>query len=140
MNGRLLELLYRSFDDTLSDDEREELSQALAASADLRNEQMRIKAMRKVVGQQAAASFKPFFSSRVMRRIKTQKTQFEEFVSSLMWSFRLIGLVGGLAVVLLIAHNSFQGKSLTLDAILGLPQLSLDETWNFDLFAEEETK
>ncbi|MCZ6818093.1 MAG: hypothetical protein O7G31_01195 [Calditrichaeota bacterium] len=140
MNHRLLELLYRSFDEDFSDAEHEELSRALAASADLRTEKVRITTMRQLVKEDGAGSFRPFFSARVMHRIKTQKTQVEDFFSSLVWSFRLIVLVGAVAVVLLVAHNSLQSKSLTLDSILGMPQLSLEETWEFDLLAEEETK
>lgn len=140
MNHRLLELLYRSFDEDLSDAEHEELSQALAVSADLRTEKVRITTMRRLVKEDAAGSFQPFFSARVMHRIKAKKTQVEDFFSSLVWSFRLIALVGALAALLLVAHNSLQSKSLTLDSILGMPQLSLAETWEFDLLAEEETK
>ena len=49
MNERILELLYRSFDGALADDEQRELRDALAASQDFRREKSRIEAMRQPI-------------------------------------------------------------------------------------------
>ncbi len=135
-----LDLLYRSFDHELSGKEQKILQDALAASSELAAEKARIEAVRNMVAQAPGQKFKPFFSARVMRGIAEMENRGEDFLANLVASFRLIFVAGAAAVVMLVAANAFSGKSLSLDSLLGLPQASLEETWELGDFVLEETK
>ena len=78
IDERMLELLYRSFDDDLSASERAELETALAESEDLRKENARIAGMRKALAASGAKGFGYMFTERVMRRIEAERAGSEE--------------------------------------------------------------
>ncbi len=132
MNERLLELLYRSFDDELTKEEQRELVEALSFWPELREEKKRITEMRQMIASEAVRSFKPFFSNRVMRRLKEKTTTGEDFFESLLWAFRRIALAGALALLLLIANNVLTERSASLNSLLRMPQLSLEDVWQLD--------
>ncbi len=140
MESRLLELLYRSFDDRLSPDEQQELDAALAASEELQKEKERISALRSAVSSSGSASFEPFFADRVIQRIHSEKNQqsngVENFFESLLWAFRRIAIAGAVAVILLFAANLSQGKELSLDSALAMPQLTLEDAWELEDFTQ----
>lgn len=140
MKERVLNLLYRSFDQELSSEEQKELETALSSSPELQEAKKRIAAIRQMVKDEAVRSFKPFFSTRVMRSIRAVEEKSEDFFGSLIWSFRLVALVGAVAVVFLFAHNALESKNISLDSILAMPQLSLEETWELDILLEEEKR
>ena len=136
MDHKLLDLLYRSFDDQLTPEEQSQLEDALANSTTLQKEKERIAAMRKTVSESAVESFEPFFAERVMRQIHTEKG--EDFFASLLWAFRRIALAGAIAAILLLANNLSRGDDISLDSVLLMPQLTLEETWELDDLAEAE--
>ena len=78
MNPKMLELLYKSFDATLTPNEQEELERALIDSEQLRSEKEKITKMRESISGTAENSFNPFFADRVMQRITAQKEESEE--------------------------------------------------------------
>ena len=100
-----LDLLYRSFDQTLSHDEEKTLRDALAASPELGLEKARIEEMRALVSQNRRSAFKPFFTARVIQRIDALENPAVNFLAHLFSSFRLVTLTGAAAVALLIAIN-----------------------------------
>lgn len=132
MNHKILELLYRSFDAMLSKEEETLLSQALSSSAELREEKKIIEATRRVVSEEAERSFKPFFSARVMWRINTESLTQDDFFDSLVWIFRRIALAGGLAVFLLFANSLLSERHLSLDSLMGMPQITLEDSYELD--------
>jgi hypothetical protein len=73
IDERMLELLYRSFDDDLSASEKAELDAALAESEDLRRENAKIAGMRKAIASSGAEGFGYMFAERVMRRIEAER-------------------------------------------------------------------
>ena len=129
MNNKVLDLLYRSFDAMLSKEEETLLSQALSASPELREEKKRIEATRRVVSEDAARSFKPFFSARVMRKIYKERLTQDDFFESLVWIFRRIALAGGLVVFLLFANSLLSERGLSLDSLMGMPQVTLEDSY-----------
>lgn len=133
MNERLLELLYRSFDDNLGEQESQELSQALAHSAELRGLKRRLTETRAAIADTAERSFKPFFAARVLQRT----TKREEFSGSLVWAFRRVALAGVFALLLLIANNLWAAKSFSWETLLGMPQLTLEDTLQLNTLLEE---
>ena len=70
MNDRMLELLYRSFDNKLSSLEQAMLDKTLADSAEFRAEQARILKMRTALSDHSRQGFSLGFEERVMGRIE----------------------------------------------------------------------
>lgn len=138
MNKELLALLHRSFDGELSAQEQERLQKALEADPELRLEQRNFLEIEKLVSDKAERSFKPFFSARVMAKIKAGERKQQDFIASLLWSFRLVGAVALLAVLLLSAGNIVQGGSFSLNDVFAMPQSSIEETFELDLLLAEE--
>ncbi|RMF56566.1 MAG: hypothetical protein D6743_20090, partial [Calditrichaeota bacterium] len=85
MKERLLNLLIRSFDEELTEAERRELQNALAADAELREQKRQLQEVRHLVRESAVRSFKPFFAARVMRRVAAGPSQRSEFLDALLW-------------------------------------------------------
>jgi len=139
MNEEMLNLLIRSFDENLSEVERTSLDKALAGSPELREEKKQLSEMRQMIGETAERKFKPFFSARVMRHIEASQSEQEDFFGSLVWAFRVFAMVGTAAIVLFFALNSKLANDLSIDSILGLPQLSIEDTWQLANLTEEDT-
>lgn len=137
MNERMLDLLYRSFDDELTEAERQELNSALSASPDLQEEKKQLLELRGMVGESSVSAFKPFFSARVMQRVKELQGGPEEFLHALTWSFKRLAVAGAMAAVLLIAVNVASDGRLSLDSLLAMPQLEITDTWQLDDLTEE---
>jgi anti-sigma factor RsiW len=70
MNDRMLELLYRSFDNKLSALEQAMLDKTLAESAELQAEQARVLKMRATLAGHSRQSFSLGFAERVMGQIE----------------------------------------------------------------------
>ncbi len=129
MDEEILTLLYRSFDDTLTPNERERLEAAMAVSAELRAERERIVAMRATVSR-SGGQFKPFFSARVMQRLGLETAHngaLESFFASLLFVFRRVALVGTIVAALMLAYNLHVGGSLSFSAALGEPEITIEE-------------
>jgi anti-sigma factor RsiW len=142
MDQKILDLLYRSFDGQLLPEEQQRLEEALASSKQLRDEKERIVALRKTISGNAAQSFEPFFAERVMQRITAEMEQkletVEDFFNSLLWSFRRVALTGAIAVLLLFANNLLRADDLSLDSLLAMPQLTIEDTWAINDLIEGE--
>lgn len=125
MNEKMLELLYRTFDDRLTEEERKRLDEALAASEELRAEKERISAMRSAISSNAAVSFEPFFAERVMNRIRDlEKADAGEdlFFESLYRMFRPLALAASLAVFTLISWNLSKSDDISLSAAFAVQE------------------
>ena len=133
MNDRAFELLYRSFDGALTPGEESELREALAASADLRMEEKQLRAMRAAVASGAVRAFKPFFPARVMSRLQAQVDPVEEFVRGLMAAFKPVAGVAAVALICILVISIATRGSISLDTILGVPEPTLEETWQLSL-------
>jgi len=138
MNEKALELLHRSFDDELSAAELQKLEDALADSPALRDEKKQLLEMRELIRAGAERSFGPFFPAKVVNRIKSEKAGKPDFLASLAWSFRTVAIVSGLVIVFLFAFNSFTRQSISLDSLLGMPKLQLEDTWQVEIIPAED--
>lgn len=138
MNEEMLNLLIRSFDEKLSEAEQAKLDEALAASPELQDEKKQLLGMRQMIAESVDRTFKPFFSTRVMRRLKKSEGEQEDFFGSFVWAFRLFAMAGVVAIALFFALNSKMANDLSVDSILGLPQLSIEDTWQLENLTEEE--
>ncbi len=132
-NKKISDILYRSFDGELSGKEHELLANALEHFADLRKEQQQITIMRRMIAEKGGGQFVPFFTTRVMQRINSIQAipdRAAEFFDSLMYFFRRVALVGGIAVIVLFSIQLIQKDTrinlvsdtiteMTLDDVLG---------------------
>ena len=75
MDKRIRELLYRSFDVSLSREEQHRLEEVLSHSKELREEKKQIESMRRAISESPAPSFQPFLAERVMKRIRQSRKQ-----------------------------------------------------------------
>ncbi len=138
MNDKQLQLLILSFDAKLSQKEQDLLHQALKSSPELRTEQKRIIKMRKRLAESGENKFKPFFSARVMQKIKSSQSQEEEFANSLTWAFRMFATIGAVTIILLFSINSKLGKEMSLNSIFNIPTITFENTWQLDDLLKEE--
>jgi anti-sigma factor RsiW len=125
MNEKMLELLYRSFDDRLTEEERTCLEEALSTSEELRAEKERVTGMRKSISSSAAASFEPFFAERVMNRIRgMEKADTDEdlFFESLYRMFRPLALAASVVVFTLISLNLRKSDNISLSAAFAVQE------------------
>ncbi len=130
MDDRILELLYRSFDDRLTEEEARELSEAMKASPELAGERERIAAMRDALSRGAPASFGPFFPEKVMRRIRELKegtAEEDPFWESLFPLFRRVALAGAVVSLVLIAYNLKTSETISLAAAFAAPEMTMED-------------
>ena len=119
MNEKILELLYRSFDDRLTEEERERLDEAIDASGELRAEKERLAAVREAISSTTVSSFGPFFAERVMNRIRDASepdVTMEPFFESLYRFFKPLTAVAAAAVITIMTLNLRESGDLSLSA------------------------
>ena len=119
MNEKMLQLLYESFDRKLASAEEQELNNALAASAELRQEQQRISALRQHLAEVNVQNFKPFFATRVMSRITALREK-DLFYQDLFYVFRRIAAVTVLLLIFLVGYNLIRHGEVSMSAALAL--------------------
>ena len=130
MNERILELLYRSFDEELTAGEGGRLREALAASEALRHEKDRIETMRKMVSASGRDTFKPFFAERVMRQVaglregSSGMCTLQEWLSRV---FRRVAIVGAAVAAGLVLLNLVQADGVSLAAAFGISEVPIEE-------------
>jgi hypothetical protein len=130
MNERILELLYRSYDDDLTAEEQRELRDALAASGALRLEKDRVEALRRMVSESGVVGFTPFFAERVMRRLaglgegRNGMWTLQEWLSRV---FRRVAIAGAVLAAGLLILNLVQADGVSLAAVFGISEVSIDE-------------
>jgi hypothetical protein len=136
MKKKFLKLLYRSFDEALSEKDQEFLNAALEDSEELRREKERAAAQRKAITETASPSFKPFFAERVVNKIHSfgyQSGQ-ESFYESLKILFRRFALVGAALLIALTLYNMQRGDILSSDEMLFAADAAIEEIIDLPLF------
>jgi anti-sigma factor RsiW len=140
MNPRLRDLLYRSFDGTLSDEERRQLDAALDRSPALREEYGQIVTMRRMIARSATRSFGPWFAMRVMQRIAEAAPGADLFFETLFRTFRRVALAASIAAIALAAYNLSQSDTVSLAATFGFSEPALEQMLDvMTAFELEET-
>ncbi len=118
MEDKIVELLIRSFDKTLSASEQEQLDISLIESAELQTEREQLLKVRELLGQQNY-SFSAGFFTKVMAKVRKP-----DFVHVLIPLYRRIAFAGTAAILLLLALNYHLQESLSLDILLGLQPIN----------------
>ena len=127
MNKKMLELLYRSFDDVLTPEEQRQLGEALAKSKELQKEKERIAKLRTTISDSAAQSFKPFFAEKVVRRIREKESVQEAFVDSLFHVFRPVAIAIAMLLITLMSYNLIKSDNISLASTFVEPEVSLEQ-------------
>ncbi len=125
--GKINELLYRSFDLDLDETDREELQHALENSEELRQEKLQAEARRELISRSAEGIFfNPFFEEKVMNRIDTyarNESSSDIFFNSLMVVFKRLALAAAVLCIIIISYNLLTDESLkTVDELSVSPQ------------------
>lgn len=117
MKPELLELLYLSFDTALTPQQQDELTQALNQDPELRVEQERLIQLRGSLAR-SASEFKPFFETRVMERIRSERPEmvWNLRFDSLWTIFRRVALAGAISAMVLVTINLVSSDELSVGA------------------------
>ncbi len=130
MDKKIIDLLYRSFDNTLTPRERELLDISLEQSEELRHEQERIAATRQVIAENSGGYFKPIFAERVMRRIQTLQKKPDpayDLFEALVYMFRRVALVGVIAAIVLFSVQLLYKDNETSVINETISEMTLDD-------------
>ena len=137
MDKKTLKLLYRSLDEELNREEKENLEKAIKESAELRIEKERLLAQRQAIAESRGLFFKPFFTERVMDRIKAldqKKNGFESFYDTLLLMFRRFAILGAAILLLLLIYNLQVGDILPSEEIMFASDFTFEEILDLPLF------
>jgi len=130
MSDYIIDLLYRSFDRELSEDEANQLEAALSESAELRDEKARIEKLRNIFTDAPAEKFSPYFAQRLMNKIKYSEqpdSETEHFMDEFMYVFRRIAVMGAACAIFILAYNFIVFDQISLGAIFGIPEVTFEE-------------
>ena len=141
MEDRDRELLMRALGNEGSAEERNRLAELLARKPELRAEWEQLQQLQRLLEDSRSASFRPFFASRVMRRIEAQSkpaAAADILADGLLWLFRpLVPLA--LVLTALVAWNNWNNRELlaadptALEVIFAVPPTTLETTYALDM-------
>ena len=134
------ELLMRALGNEGSAEERNRLAELLASKPELRAEWEQMQQVQRLLEDSRSASFRPFFASRVMRRIeaRSRATAADILADGLLRLFRpLVPLA--LVLTALVAWNNWNNRELlaaeptALEVIFAVPPTTLETTYALDM-------
>lgn len=116
----------------LDDDKREHVRAAIETDPGLAVEFRRLEGMQDLLRSSAADSFGPYFSDRVLERLRrTVAVGRTPFYDALSWAFLRLATASLLLVIGLGAYNAVDSRDSdladnTVEAVFGLPSADLD--------------
>jgi len=137
MNKKIHRLLYRSFEDRLSEKEQTILGETLERSPELRLEKERIRRQREMLSQGAALSFGPGFADRVMGRMDGADigaNGWELFYATLISLFRRFAIAGAVTLLVLLFYNLSLGDKLSSEELFFASDAAHEELRQLPLF------
>ena len=129
---KMLDLLYRSFDSKLTEEEQRQLDEALSHSGELRKEKEHIARIRGSISASAPESFRPFFAERVMQRITSieeKEAEKDLFTRTLFVDFRRVALIAAMLIIMLLSHNLIQSGDVSLNGAFAVPEITFEEVF-----------
>ncbi len=124
MDNNLYNLLLRSFDAPLTENEQRQLENALASSEELRTAKDEIITLRLRLQGLKGETFEPFFTGRVMERLNTPPLSMAEYFVSV---FRDVAIGAAVLVIICSAYNISRENTFTLDSALGIHHQTLEQ-------------
>lgn len=115
MKKKLIQLLYRSFDENLSAKKKKQLETALAQSTDLKREKEQITVIRTAITSNAEKSFKPFFAEKVMKQVRYSRQPKQlSFFDSLVYIFKPVAIASVVLIIIMFSYNLFVKDNASL--------------------------
>jgi anti-sigma factor RsiW len=130
MNRSFYNLLLRSLDSPLTDDERRALDAALASSEELRSAEKNLAAMRSAIRSAGEGGFKPFFVERVTERLRRPQESVDDYFVSV---FRTLAAGAAVLVILLSAYNISQTNAVSVESAFGIHHPSFDQVLTLEV-------
>ncbi len=130
MNPRIRDMLYRSYDESLSEQEQHELNQALNQSAELRREAQDLRDMRQELGSLPSVSFSQGFSDRVVKtvdRLNRYRSSQPDFGTALVSMFRRLAVAAVMTVFTLLSVYWISDTAILPDGVQSVSQISMEE-------------
>ena len=137
-NQKMLNLLVRSMDRELTQQEWELLENALSESDQLRKEKERLVKMRDLIGS-GDYQFKHGFANRVLNRLDRPRNGFGiefSFVKDLNRVFARVAISGIAAIIILLISIYLTTGSVSLDSLSGTESYSEDNVISYLLYEE----
>lgn len=131
-------LLYKSFEQKLSEKEKKKLDKLLSESESLRNEQNEILEMREGLFHINVSGFKPEFENEIIEKMNSSKFSRKIYFEQLEYSFKKIAFAVIVIIILALGYNYQRYGSLDLQGILGIEKvkmgdaLNINELYSFD--------
>ena len=124
------ELLLGLLEQELSAEEEMLLSKRLEQEPELREQLRRLKLLAQTLEETAADSFSPFFSDRLLQRMRGnhENNPAEVFYEKLSWLFLRIAGVCVLLIILFGALNISESESMSIiDGAFGMPSAHIGD-------------
>ena len=131
----LYPLLLRSLDAPLSAEEQGRLDQALAEDAELASMKQQLLEMRELM-QEPQFQFAPFFAAKVLQKLSPEAIQETGWWQDLVFAFQRVSVPAMALMLILFALFAFSEQSVSMDAITGLSDLSMDDFWTESYYNE----
>jgi len=133
---KIQELLLRSFDTDLSEEERRQIEKALKESSEWLEVKKGFDRQRLLVSENAAKSFRPFFAERTIEKIRTLRKNNGRytFYLSLRTVFQRIAIAGALLLLLLITYNIKTGDSLATEEVFFASDTTVEAIYDLSSF------
>lgn len=135
MNADEVEGLFiRSLDETLSDAEKHQLTEALQVNATIARELLEHKNIREILLRKGSATFGPYFAQKVINRLQNARIQIEQQIVFFFKKYQLAALG---VLIALLALNVIFADQLDLPSVLGIEDTSQpadDDLLSFDFY------
>ncbi|TKJ37250.1 hypothetical protein CEE37_14145 [candidate division LCP-89 bacterium B3_LCP] len=105
MDERHRDLLQKALEKNLSDSERDTLNKLLDSNSELRAELMKHQNLEMLLKDIRSESFKPFFTTRVMRKVKAETSPENVFTEALSHLFRKVAIASAALIIAVTAYN-----------------------------------
>jgi len=130
MNRSVYNLLLRSFDVPLTEEEQKRLDAAISASEQFRSTQKELASLRSTLRSREEKKFNPFFAERVLNQLRSPQPSVDDYFVSV---FRGLATGAALLVLLLSAYNLSQTNAFSVESALGIRHATLDQVLTLEV-------
>ena len=137
MSTREIEDLFiRSLDQSLNDNEKENLVNAMRTNPGLAKELMQYKMIRETVQRNSPATFGPYFAQKVITKIQNLRVEIDK---QIMFFFKKYQLAAVGVLIALLAVNVIFADKLDVPSVLGVEDATTttpadDDVLSFDFY------
>lgn len=137
MNADEIEDLFmRSLDETLSEAEKNRLTEALQDNATIARDLLDHKNIRETLLRQSPASFGPYFAQKVIYRLQNARIQIDQQIVFFFKKYQLAALG---VLIALLAVNVIFADQLDVPSVLGIEDTTApaeDDLLSFDFYSD----